>query len=89
VRSSAYLARLIEGEAAARHDRTILHRIKAARFPLIKTLEASNSQGKAMFGDFRQEAMPCDSRTLIARDPISWGRKTIPDTYQNLTGLSM
>ena len=27
-----YLARLIEGEAAARHDRTILHRIKAARF---------------------------------------------------------
>jgi len=35
-----YLARLIEGEAAARHDRTILHRIKAARFPLIKTLES-------------------------------------------------
>ena len=35
-----YLARLIEGEAAARHDRTILHRIKAARFPVIKTLEA-------------------------------------------------
>jgi len=35
-----YLARLIEGEAAARHDRTILHRIKAAHFPLIKTLES-------------------------------------------------
>jgi DNA replication protein DnaC len=35
-----YLARLIEGEAAARHDRTILHRIKAARFPVIKTLES-------------------------------------------------
>src|ERR1700719_878399 len=29
-----------EGEAAARHDRTILHRIKAARFPVIKTLES-------------------------------------------------
>jgi DNA replication protein DnaC len=37
---SSDLARLIEGEAAARHDRTILHRIKAARFPLIKTLES-------------------------------------------------
>lgn len=35
-----YLARLIEGEAAARQDRTILRRIKAARFPVIKTLEA-------------------------------------------------
>jgi DNA replication protein DnaC len=39
-----YLARLIEGEAAARHDRTILHRIKAARFPVIKTLEAFRSR---------------------------------------------
>ena len=35
-----YLARLIEGEAAAHQDRTILRRIKAARFPVIKTLES-------------------------------------------------
>jgi DNA replication protein DnaC len=35
-----YLSRLVEGEAAARHDRSILHRIKAARFPVIKTLES-------------------------------------------------
>jgi DNA replication protein DnaC len=39
-----YLARLIEGQAAARHDRTILHRIKAARFPVIKTLETFRSR---------------------------------------------
>jgi DNA replication protein DnaC len=35
-----YLARLIEGEAAAHQDRTIQRRIKAARFPVIKTLES-------------------------------------------------
>src|ERR1700747_3498017 len=34
-----YLQRLIEGEVAARQDRTILRRIKAARFPVIKTLD--------------------------------------------------
>ena len=34
-----YLARLIEGEAGLRSDRSIARRIKAARFPLIKTLE--------------------------------------------------
>ena len=34
-----YLARLIEGEAAARQDRIILRRIKEARFPVIKTLD--------------------------------------------------
>jgi DNA replication protein DnaC len=34
-----YLARLIEGEAAARQDRAIARRIKEARFPVIKTLE--------------------------------------------------
>jgi DNA replication protein DnaC len=35
-----YLSRLIEGEAAARQDRAIARRIKEARFPVIKTLEA-------------------------------------------------
>jgi DNA replication protein DnaC len=35
-----YLARLIEGEAAARQDRAIARRIKEARFPVIKTLES-------------------------------------------------
>ena len=35
-----YLARLIEGEAAARQDRAVLRRINAARFPVIKTLDA-------------------------------------------------
>jgi DNA replication protein DnaC len=35
-----YLQRLIEGEVAARQDRTILRRIKAARFPVIKTLDS-------------------------------------------------
>ena len=35
----AYLARLIEGEAELRRDRSIARRIKLARFPLIKTLE--------------------------------------------------
>ena len=34
-----YLARLVEGEAAAREDRAVLRRVKAARFPVIKTLD--------------------------------------------------
>lgn len=34
-----YLAQLIEGEAALRTDRAVARRIKAARFPVIKTLE--------------------------------------------------
>jgi DNA replication protein DnaC len=34
-----YLARLIEGEAAARSDRASLRRLKAARFPVLKSLE--------------------------------------------------
>lgn len=33
-----YLARLIEGEAALRRDRSIARRIRMARFPVIKTL---------------------------------------------------
>jgi DNA replication protein DnaC len=35
-----YLQRLIEGEAAARQDRAVLRRINAARFAVIKTLDA-------------------------------------------------
>jgi DNA replication protein DnaC len=35
-----YLDRLIEGEALARQDRAMARRIKAARFPVLKTLEA-------------------------------------------------
>lgn len=35
----AYFARLIEGEAAGREDRSIARRIRLARFPVIKTLE--------------------------------------------------
>jgi len=35
-----YLGRLIEGEALARQDRALARRIKAARFPVLKTLEA-------------------------------------------------
>ena len=35
-----YLGHLIDGEAAARQDRAIARRIKAARFPVVKTLEA-------------------------------------------------
>lgn len=34
-----YLVRLVEGEAALRRDRSILRRIKLARFPVIKTLD--------------------------------------------------
>ena len=34
-----YLSRLIEGEAALRHDRSIKRRIRLARFPVIKTME--------------------------------------------------
>lgn len=34
-----YLARLVEGEAAARQDRAVVRRVKAARFPVIKTLD--------------------------------------------------
>jgi DNA replication protein DnaC len=37
-----YLARLLEGESQRRHDRHIVRRIAAARFPLIKTLEQFN-----------------------------------------------
>src|SRR5271157_2243425 len=35
-----YLGRLIQGEVATRQDRVIARRVKAARFPVIKTLEA-------------------------------------------------
>ena len=35
----AYLARLVEGEAALRRDRSIARRIKMARFPVIKSLD--------------------------------------------------
>ena len=35
-----YLTQLIEGEAAQRQDRAVARRIKAARFPVIKTLES-------------------------------------------------
>jgi len=35
-----YLAQLIEGEAALRADRAVTRRIKAARFPVIKTLDS-------------------------------------------------
>src|SRR5215831_10201655 len=35
----AYLARLLEGEANMRRDRATQHRIRLARFPVIKTLE--------------------------------------------------
>jgi DNA replication protein DnaC len=34
-----YLDRLVQGEVAVRQDRAIARRIKAARFPVIKTLE--------------------------------------------------
>ena len=34
-----YLTRLVEGEVAARQDRAVLRRVKAARFPVIKTLD--------------------------------------------------
>lgn len=37
-----YLARLIEGETALRHDRSIQRRIRLARFPVIKTLDQFN-----------------------------------------------
>jgi DNA replication protein DnaC len=35
-----YLAQLAEGEASLRQDRTVARRIKAARFPVIKTLDS-------------------------------------------------
>jgi DNA replication protein DnaC len=35
-----YLAQLVEGEAALRADRAVARRIKAARFPVIKTLDS-------------------------------------------------
>ncbi len=34
-----YLARLIEGEAALRRDRSVARRIKMARFPVVKSLD--------------------------------------------------
>ena len=37
-----YLARLIEGETQRRHERQIIRRMAAARFPVIKTLEQFN-----------------------------------------------
>jgi DNA replication protein DnaC len=37
-----YLARLIEGETQRRHDRQIIRRVAAARFPVIKTLDQFN-----------------------------------------------
>ncbi len=37
-----YLEELIQGEADARRDRTIQRRIRAARFPVIKTIEQFN-----------------------------------------------
>ena len=35
-----YLAQLAEGEASLRQDHAVARRIKAARFPLIKTLDS-------------------------------------------------
>jgi DNA replication protein DnaC len=35
-----YLAQLIEGEAALRQDRAVERRLRAARFPVLKTLES-------------------------------------------------
>jgi DNA replication protein DnaC len=35
-----YLVQLIEGEAALRQDRAVARRIRAARFPVLKTLES-------------------------------------------------
>jgi DNA replication protein DnaC len=37
-----YLARLMEGETQRRHERQILRRVAAARFPVLKTLEQFN-----------------------------------------------
>jgi DNA replication protein DnaC len=37
-----YLTRLIEGESQRRHERQIARRLRAARFPVIKTLEQFN-----------------------------------------------
>jgi DNA replication protein DnaC len=34
-----YFCRLVEGEAAARHDRSVQRRIRLARFPVLKTLD--------------------------------------------------
>ena len=34
-----YFARIIEGEAAWREDRSVSNRVRRARFPLLKTLE--------------------------------------------------
>lgn len=42
--SLEYLAELLRGEAQTRHERAIERRIKAARFPVIKTLESFNWQ---------------------------------------------
>jgi DNA replication protein DnaC len=40
-----YLAQLAEGEASLRQDRAVARRIKAARFPLIKTLDSFAGTG--------------------------------------------
>src|SRR6266576_491929 len=37
-----YLARLLEGETQRRHERQIVRRVAAARFPVIKTLDQFN-----------------------------------------------
>jgi len=37
-----YLARLLEGETQRRHDRHIVRRVAAARFPVLKTLDQFN-----------------------------------------------
>jgi DNA replication protein DnaC len=42
--SLEYLAQLLHAEAQTRHERAIERRIKAARFPVIKTLESFNWQ---------------------------------------------
>ena len=36
---TAYLEKLVEGEAALRQDRTVQRRIALARFPVIKTID--------------------------------------------------
>ena len=37
-----YITRLLEGEAARRHDNRVIRRIKAAHFPVVKTLDQFN-----------------------------------------------
>ena len=66
-----YLACLIEGEALERQQRSIQRRIGLARFPVIKTLDAFQSDIYLLRIFFSQQFLCCPAMFLVSY-PVDW-----------------